>query len=121
MIIKHADDRNRDIDELTALLKRHDLKPWQKEKIQTELKKRYSGKKGEEEAEYSINFHFGKNSKNWMVIHDLHIEYEGETVQIDHLILNRLMEIYICESKNFNEGININEHGEFSYYHNGKA
>ena len=121
MIIKHADDRNRDIDELNALLKRHDLKTWQKEKIQTELKKRYSGRKGEEEAEYSINFHFGKNSKNWMVIHDLHIEYEGETVQIDHLILNRLMEIYICESKNFNEGITINEHGEFAYYHNGKA
>jgi len=78
-----------------------------------------SGMKGEAEAAYEMNFHFGA-SKNWMLIHDLRIECEGRVAQIDHLILNRFMEIYVCESKRFSEGVGINEHGEFSAFYGGK-
>lgn len=31
------------------------------------------------------------------------------------------MEIYVCESKRFGEGIAINEHGEFAAFYQGKA
>ena len=41
--------------------------------------------------------------------------------QIDHLIINRLMEIWVCESKHFAEGVAINEQGEWSRYYTGRA
>ncbi|MEK9817093.1 MAG: nuclease-related domain-containing protein, partial [Limnobacter sp.] len=51
--------------------------------------------------------------KNWAVIHDLRIEHKGRVAQIDHLLINRLMEIWVCESKHFHQGVSINEQGEF--------
>lgn len=121
MIIKHADDSSRDIDELNALLALPYVDKPTKQKIQEEIRKIRSGIKGENDAAYAIDFYLGDHSKNWAVIHDLRVEYEGRVAQIDHLLINRLMEIYICESKNFNEGVAVNEYGEFSYYYSGKA
>ena len=60
--------------------------------------------KGEAEAAYEMEFHYGA-SKNWMVLHDLRLECEGRVAQIDHLLLNRFLEIYVCESKRFSEGV----------------
>jgi len=48
-----------------------------------------------------------------MTIHDLRIEVDGRVAQIDHLIINRLLDIWVCESKHFAEGVAINEHGEW--------
>ena len=61
-------------------------------------------------------------SKNWFspieeapvfasVIHDLRIECEGRVAQIDHLLIGRFLDIWVCETKNFSEGIAINEQG----------
>ncbi|HWN97255.1 MAG TPA: nuclease-related domain-containing protein [Methylomirabilota bacterium] len=58
-----------------------------------------SGLKGEAEAAYHIDFHL-KQSPNWMVIHDLRIERSGRVAQIDHLVISRLLEVYVVESKN---------------------
>lgn len=120
MIIKHADNRNRDIDELNALLTLPYVDAATQKKIQEEIQRIRSGIKGENDAAYIINFHYGDHSKNWAVIHDLRVEYQGRVAQIDHLLINRLMEIYICESKNLNEGIAINEYGEFTAFYQGK-
>lgn len=120
MIIKQAEDRNRDIEELTSLLALPDIDGATKNKITREIKNTQSGIKGEAEAAYQMNFHFS-DSKRWMVIHDLRLEHNGNVAQIDHLILNRFLEIYVCESKRFVEGIAINEHGEFSAFYQGKA
>lgn len=49
-----------------------------------------------------------------MVLHDLRIEEAGRIAQIDHLLINRLFEFYVLESKSFNNGITINELGEFN-------
>ncbi len=49
-----------------------------------------------------------------MVLHDLRIEEAGQVAQIDHLLINRFLEIYVLESKTFGNGIAINEHGEFT-------
>ena len=48
------------------------------------------------------------------------MEFEGHAAQIDHLLINRFLEIYVCESKRFAEGIGFNEHGEFYRYAQGK-
>jgi hypothetical protein len=70
------------------------------QRLEKELAQRRAGLKGEEEAAYHINFHMG-DCANWAVIHDLRIEWKGRTAQIDHLIISRLLEIYVVESKSY--------------------
>lgn len=54
------------------------------------------------------------------MIHDLRLEHRGLVAQIDHLVLNRFLDIYVLETKNYFFGIKITEDGEFLRY-TGKA
>lgn len=112
MIIKSRDPKDRDIAELHALLKQADA-PGKRFLIERELRAMKAGIAGEEDCAYYINFYFG-NSDNWCVIHDLRIEHQGSVAQIDHLLVNRLFEIYVIESKNFSYEVSINDSGEFT-------
>lgn len=120
MIIKAAESRDADIEALNALMALPHVDNATKNKIDREIRNIRSGMAGEKEAAYNIDFHY-ENSKNWMVIHDLRLQHQGQSAQIDHVLINRFMEVYVCESKRFGEGITINEHGEFSAYYQGKA
>ena len=119
MLIKSADDKSKDLVILQSFLARPDLTINAKERIDQEIKKINAGLKGEREAAYEMNFHY-ETSKNWALIHDLRIQCDGRVAQIDHLAINRLMEIWVCESKHFSEGIAINEFGECSTFYAGK-
>jgi hypothetical protein len=57
-----------------------------------------AGLKGEKEAAYHIDFHL-KDTKNWAVIHDLRLEFNGRVAQIDHLLLNRFADIRYREQE----------------------
>ncbi len=115
MIIKEADDKTKDIDALRTLAARPDALPDTRKKIEQEIRNIQSGMKGEAEASYEMEFHYGA-SKNWMVLNDLRLECGGRVAQIDHLLVNRFLEIYVCESKRFSEGVAINEQGEFAAF-----
>lgn len=78
----------------------------------TELRRRKAGIKGERDSAYLIDFDFGK-SPNWAVIHDLRLVHDGRVAQIDHLLINRWMDVYVLETKHFHSGIKITEEGEF--------
>ncbi|MGH8082763.1 MAG: nuclease-related domain-containing protein [Lysobacter sp.] len=78
----------------------------------TELRIRKAGLKGEAESAYLIDFHFA-GSPNWAVVHDLRLEHSGRTAQIDHLLINRWLDIYVLESKHFHAGLKITDDGEF--------
>lgn len=119
MIIKEADDKKSSIWTLQTLLSRPDCGADTRKRIEQEIRNIQAGIRGEEEAAYEIKVHWGE-SKNWMVIHDLRIETGGLVAQIDHLLINRFLEIWVCESKHFSEGIGINEHGEFAAFFGGK-
>lgn len=119
MLIKAADDKSNDITTLQLLAARPDASADTRKKIEQEIRNIQSGIKGEAEAAYEIEFYYGA-SKNWMVLHDLRLECDGRVAQIDHLLINRFLEIYVCESKRFAEGIAINEQGEFSAFYGSK-
>jgi hypothetical protein len=68
--------------------------------------------KGEAESAYLIDFDYAK-SPNWAVIHDLRLEFGGRVAQIDHLLINRWMDVYVLETKHFHAGLKITEEGEF--------
>jgi len=119
MLIKSADDNSKDIETLHGLLNHPSATPEVKKNIEQEIRAIQAGAKGEKEAAYEIDSHFKSN--NWSVIHDLRIKHDGWSAQIDHIIINRWLDIWVCESKHFVEGIAINEHGECSSFLGGKA
>lgn len=119
MLIKKADDRSADIEILKALSARPDVSQDIRRLIDREVRNIQSGIRGEAEAAYEMEFHYGA-SKNWVIIHDLRLECNGRSAQIDHLLINRFLEIYVCESKRFSEGVAVNEQGEFSAFFGSK-
>lgn len=110
MLIKQADDHAEELARLEQLAKSAagDAAKY----AAKDLAIRKAGLKGEAESAYLIDFHYAASS-NWAVIHDLRLEHNGRTAQIDHLLINRWMECYVLESKHFNAGIKITEDGEF--------
>ena len=112
MLVKVADNKNNAIASLAQLQRYPHLTEKQAYNLETELRFLRAGIKGEEESAYLIDFDF-KDSKNYAVIHDLRLEINGRVAQIDHLILNRALEVFVLETKHFNTGIKITEQGEF--------
>ncbi len=112
MIIKHADSKQNDIVILQSLLNHPQANADTKTRIEREIRNIQAGIKGEQEAAYEMKVHY-ENSKNWMILHDLRIEHQGLFAQIDHLLINRWLDMWVCESKHFSEGVAINEQGEF--------
>ncbi|HZX33632.1 MAG TPA: nuclease-related domain-containing protein, partial [Rhodocyclaceae bacterium] len=119
MIIKEADDKTSQLATLQALMGRPDCSPDTRKRIEREIRNIQAGARGEAEVAYETKLHWGE-TKNWMIIHDLRIEHGGLVAQIDHLIINRWLEVWVCESKHFSEGIAINEQGEFAAFFGGK-
>ncbi len=119
MIIKQKDSREEDLQELNRLLELKNLTKSQKEAIKKEIYNIKSGETGEKDSAYYIDLYYS-SSKYSITIHDLRIEHNGYTAQIDHLIINRVFDIYMLESKNFNNKVRINDNGEFEVYVNNR-
>jgi hypothetical protein len=118
MIIKQRDSKEADIKELTSLLSLP-LPVNKRFLIERELRFVKSGDRGENDSAYFIDFTYSA-SKNWAVIHDLRLEYDGKVAQIDHLMIDRYFEFYVLETKNFSYGVKITPDGEFLIGYNNK-
>lgn len=116
MLVKAADVRQSDIDILTSILDRPGLATDTRGRIETELRQIRAGAAGERDAAYEIEFHYAANP-NRMTIHDLRLEVDDRVAQIDHLLLDRLVGIWICESKHFSEGVAVDEFGEWTGFY----
>ena len=119
MLVKEADGRQGDVLELERLLDRRDVPHATRKRIEVEIRNIAAGARAEQDAAYQVELYFGP-SENWATIHDLRIEVGGLAAQMDHLIINRLAEVWVCESKSFAEGVSINEHGEWSRWWHGR-
>ena len=72
---------------------------------------------GEQQSAYYLDFHFNK-SKNSILLHDLRIVFsDGTTAQIDHLLINRFLDIYVLESKNWNS-LTVDDRGDCNVWEN---
>lgn len=109
MLIKKADDPTSLLHDLESRAAGSDAGA---SRAADELRIRKAGLKGEAESAYLIDFEFA-NSSNWAVLHDLRLEHNGRVAQIDHLLINRFMDVYVLETKHFHAGLKITEDGEF--------
>ena len=111
MLIKDRDGRNGTVEELRDLLSLN-LSPRKKFLIERELKTISPGDDGGRDAARFLNFYCA-DSRNWAIIHDLKIENNGSSTQIDHILINQFFDIYLVESKNYTYSLKITADGEF--------
>src|SRR4051812_4385016 len=95
VIFKEKDSISKHLQDLEMDLHRAQTEK-SRARLQGELAKRRAGDHGEREAAYYIDFHL-KAARNWAVIHDFRIQCKGRVAQIDHLIISRVLEIYVVE------------------------
>jgi hypothetical protein len=110
LLIKSFEGRQGDIVALERLLDRPDVPSATQTRIEAEIRQIHAGEQGERDAAYLIDLNFGR-SPNWAVIHDLRFEVDGHAAQIDHVIINRLAQLWLLEGKHFAEGVSVNEYG----------
>ncbi len=115
MIIKHAANKSQDIETLQSFLSHPKASGDIRKRIEQEIRNINAGMRGENEAAHEMKVHFGE-SRNWVIIHDLRVVHGDLVAQIDHLVINRWLDMWVCESKHFSEGVAINDHGEFSAF-----
>ena len=113
MILKPADNKGRRLTLLEDLPQSAVLDFAQKKWLRTELMRLRKGIQGEKDSAHYLDSYF-KNSENHVVLHDLRFVLDGEVAQIDHLIINRGLGMYLVETKNYAGNLVINDHGEFT-------
>lgn len=112
MLIKQKDDVGLALQTLEGFLTLRTLTGQQRGRIEEELDKVRAGTAGEKEAAYHIDFKL-KDSKNWVVVHDLRLEHNGRVAQVDHLLINRWFDVFVIESKNLKTAVRVNKDDEF--------
>ncbi len=115
MLIKEKDSPDKAFQELATIAQIPSLPKETRLKVEAELKTLKAGNWGESDSAYFIDFHY-RAKPNWAVIHDLRLEYGGNVAQIDHLMINRILEFYVLESKSYARGLKITERGEFLFW-----
>jgi DNA-directed RNA polymerase subunit RPC12/RpoP len=86
----------------------------QKYLIKQEISRLETGLTGEKETAYFIDFNL-KDSENYVILHDLRLEIDGLTAQIDHLLINKAIGIILLETKNTKAEVTINDDGTMLY------
>ncbi len=115
MLIKPKDDPAPHIALLERLLQRPDVPDHTRLEIEEELAKLRFGHQGERDVAYYLEFEF-IDSPDWAIIHDLRLLANGRQAQIDHLLINRWLEIYVLESKAFRHKLKITADGQFLFW-----
>ncbi|WP_156256984.1 nuclease-related domain-containing protein [Sandarakinorhabdus oryzae] len=119
MILKHREDRSTSIATLEQLMAhpaatRHDI-----ERLRQQIDAIIKGDMSENKAAIELETHWG-HSANHVIIHDLRIELDGLVAQIDHLLINRLLDVWVLESKRLGGGIKVQDNGECLTFSNGR-
>jgi hypothetical protein len=94
------------------ILRSKSLPPEKRYLVEQEWKSLISGERGEKNTAYLLDF-FLDDKKNWMLIHDLRLEYNGKIAQIDHLIITRALDFFVLETKAYGDTLQILDDGSF--------
>lgn len=111
MILKHADDKQPDIDILHNLAAQAGSQR-QRQAVQEEIDNIVAGMRGEQDASYYLDQEF-RHRDDSVVIHDLRIEEEGDVAQIDHIVISRNRQAFVLETKALKASLECNSAGEW--------
>ena len=111
MLIKDRDPAEKALEQLSELLSLN-ISATKKFLIERELKRLNPQRNGSHSPSHFINF-YCEECPDWAIIHDLKIESNGFAAHIDHLLINKFLDIHLFESRNYNDNIKITANGEF--------
>ena len=114
MLIKDRDPCENAVAQLTDLLSL-DIGAAKKFLVERELKRLNPQGNGSHSPSHFINF-YCEECPDWAIIHDLKIESNGFAAHIDHLLINKFLDIHLFESRSYNDNIKITADGEFLVY-----
>jgi hypothetical protein len=117
MIFKDLDSKEKTIHALENLLKKSQSEK-QKALIKQDIQALKNGYEAEKQNAYYIDFYLN-DSKNIVVLHDIRIQHNGQTAQIDHMLISRFG-IELLESKSFTGETTINDDLSITVKYNGK-
>lgn len=112
MLIKSPDDYSKRLRLLKELGHSEQLDARQKQWLSNEYWRLAPGLAGERDAAHYLDMSFSE-SKNHAILHDLRLEADGDTAQIDHLVVDRMLHFFLLETKTYRGNLHINDHGEF--------
>jgi hypothetical protein len=118
VLLKRTDDKSKRLSLLQDLQQSTLLDARQKKWLREELNRTRIGIQGESESAYFLDQYF-KDGENHVLLHDLRFVVDGDVAQIDHLIINRGLGVYLIETKNYSGNVVINESGEFTVDYDG--
>jgi hypothetical protein len=113
VLLKTADDKSKRLALLEDLQRSSLLDARQKKWLRDELMRVRKGIQGEKDSAYFLDQYF-KGGENHVVLHDLRFVVDNDVAQIDHLVINRGIGMYLLETKNYAGSLSINEQGEFT-------
>ena len=113
MILKSADDKSKRLALLEDLQRSPLLDFSQKKWLREELMRTKKGIQGERDSAHYLDSYF-KDSENLVVLHDLRLVVDGDVAQIDHMVINRTLGMYLVETKNYSGNLVINDRGEYT-------
>jgi len=99
MILKKKDSVDGQLMQIEEALKAN-IQKWERTRLEKNRALIMAGAAGEKEAAFHIDFYL-KDSPDYAVIHDLRLEWNGRVAQIDHLVMDRRLTVYVIESKSF--------------------
>lgn len=117
MILKEFDSKPKSIKILESLLNKSTSEK-QKALIRQDLLTLKNGYEAEKQNAYYMDYYL-KDNKHVIILHDLRIEYNGESAQIDHMLITRFG-IELLESKSFTGEVTINEDNSINVKYNNK-
>lgn len=120
MLIKSADDKKKRLRLLKELAESDLLDQSQKDWLQREYRNLKRGIDGERDAAHYLDASFSEG-RNRAVLHDLRLEADGQSAQIDHLAFDRTLTFFLLETKTFSGSLHINEQGEFMVEYSGES
>jgi hypothetical protein len=110
MLIKAAHDKQPVIAAMEELLGQPQLEPAMRARIDQEIRTVQAGSRAARDAAGEIELHFG-HSRDYATIHDLRFEFDGQVAQVDHLVISRLLQVWVCASKTYHGDVWIDDHG----------
>lgn len=113
VVIKEGNSARRQLAALEAL--RGTLPPLTERQLESDIRVLKAGIVGEDR----IMFELQNSHIDMFVLHDLCLEHEGLSAQIDFLVLT-LQRIFVIECKNLHGNIEVNEKGDFARSFDGR-
>lgn len=118
MILKHAQGSTDAIAELERL--RNMVPQNGHSAIDNRIARLRKGDAGERTVAHFLDREFGASDR-MAILHDLRLDVDGGTAQIDHLVIHRVQQAaWILETKNYSGNLSCDEHGDWTLWYGRK-